>query len=256
LRRLSRKAVQAWERLALKRVKTHCHHPRCAQSLHELLRADDQVLLPEVPPKSPTKAPRKATRKPPPTDSPTTPKATRDDMPDLNVGVGTAPNVKIHHEYPFSPEDALRKEGEAIAQFEALQKLIGTAGHAFHPTSGGVKGPRETYETTTSGPSFGHLHHRDNMPTSRHVSYQPELIGDPPVMGSALFHIPFGGNFGIPLPRAPITLRRLPVSGLADEPVLNAHVLGDSLADRHKRSDRSAFVESVTDVSIRQFKSG
>jgi len=136
-----------------------------------------------------------------------------------------------------------------MAQFEALQRLIGAAGGVHVSTSGGVKGPRETYDTTTSGPSFGHLHHRDGMPISRHISYQQEL-GAPSFMGNAMFHIPFGANVGIPLPRAPLMFGGLPLPGSLPAAIgRDAPHSTDSPEHRQKRSDRSAFVESVTDVS-------
>ena len=137
-----------------------------------------------------------------------------------------------------------------MAQFEALQKLIGEARQVHVSATGRARGPRETFDTTTSGPSFGHIHHRDGMPTSRHVSIQPEPYGSSHMIGNAMFHIPFGGNIGIPLPRAPIMLGRFSTAGLIHDPALsNVHVIGDSPETKHKRSDRSAFVESVTDVS-------
>ena len=168
------------------------------------------------------------------------------DMPETHDELNAGANVKIHHEFPFSREEALRREGEAMAQFEALQKLIGAATGPRIPADGMFKGPRNTYETATSGPSFGHIYHRDGAPATRHASFQAENYGDSGSFGKAVFHIPFGGNVGIQLPLAPAAPGGLSV----DDHVLQAGP--ENNEPRHRRSDRSAFVESVTDVSVSQ----
>jgi hypothetical protein len=75
------------------------------------------------------------------------------------------PNVKIHHDFEFDPAHAMRQEAAALAHLESMQRLVGAAqGHHVNPDAGEKRGPRDTYQTSTSGPSFGHLLHHDGMP--------------------------------------------------------------------------------------------
>jgi len=178
------------------------------------------------------------------------------------------------------------KEQAALAHIEALGQLTGASGGpVIPPTITGTKGPRETYETATSVPSFGHILHRDGMPISRHMSYQqgPFLPGHGPIVlgqgaisrepagfsGTGYFHVPFGPDvrlrFGGGLPGGALSgLQGMmgAAAGLAQDhgaqpgdtgPIGRAQlgVIAESPATERtrRREDKSAYVESITDVS-------
>ena len=125
-----------------------------------------------------------------------------------------------------------------MAHVETLERLMGTLG-PVQPPSGpsGRKGPRETYETVTSDPSFGHLWHRDGMPVSRHISYQQDPL---PQSAMPLFHIPWHGD---------IRLSRADILFDGDLGQAELRVI-DELSDTEQRKyHRSAYVETVHDVS-------
>jgi len=198
----------------------------------------------------------------------------------------TGPNVKVYHEYPFDPVEAAGKEEAALAHIEALRQLTeASGGPVVHPMNTGTKGPRETYETTTSVPSFGHILHQDGMPVSRHMSYQQEpfmsshgpiLLGQGAVArelaglsGTGFFHVPYGPDvrlrFGAGVPGGPLGGWKSMLGSPADitvNPVTQAGVPGTTggeplgvIAESpateqpQRRDDKSAYVESITDVS-------
>jgi hypothetical protein len=167
----------------------------CATSTVDKLRAD--ILYPSQTHRSaaPQKASPARSRAPPTQPLPATPAkstaTTRKPVPpvDLSPEVGTdqvndAPHVHHpHHEHPFTLADAAYKQTEAmeLARAETLARLEAMTGAGAHPAFGmdsihpsgqaqahapGIKGPRATYDTTTSGPSFGHIIHRDGHPVS------------------------------------------------------------------------------------------
>ena len=198
----------------------------------------------------------------------------------------TGPNVKVYHEYPFDPVEAAGKEEAALAHIEALRQLTeASGGPVVHPMNTGTKGPRETYETTTSVPSFGHILHQDGMPVSRHMSYQQEpfmsshgpiLLGQGAVArelaglsGTGFFHVPYGPDvrlrLGAGVPGGPLGGWKSMLGSPADitvNPVTQAGVPGTTggeplgvIAESpateqpQRRDDKSAYVESITDVS-------
>ena len=103
---------------------------------------------------------------------------------------------KGHHEHPFSHTDAARAQAEAmeLARAQALAQLqhvdaqgtstdempaglaraMGSLGMdpAQMQRGQGPAGARGTFETGTSGPSFGHLYHDGAQPTSTRQSAQ------------------------------------------------------------------------------------
>jgi len=181
-----------------------------------------------------------------------------------------------HHDYPFSPAEAAKKQAEAMesARAQALAQLQAVGGPQPASVQGGMKGPRGTYDTSTSGPSFRHLLQQDGMPTSRHISIQPAIIqqqgGDSSnelarMNQDSFFRIPFGVPMGLQLPRPMMAMRTGTGAGMAigvgsgtgrgfygvsTEPGLSG--VQKSPESAHRRTDRSAFVESVDDVSLEQ----
>ena len=190
----------------------------------------------------------------------------------------TAQSHHVHHahpEFPFNPMVAAFKQEEAMrqARAEALATLERARAHdATAPVPGQdrSKGPRVTMES--SEPSFGHIFHKDGGPMSRHMSLQPEaplpIPGPPPQVpdptersgpfGSGpFFRIPFGVPLGASIPRPMLITRNSSGMGvgmglssrLADfiNPPLSR--VTESPEGRQRRDDRSAYVETVHDVS-------
>ncbi|WVQ73587.1 hypothetical protein IAR50_003166 [Cryptococcus sp. DSM 104548] len=197
-----------------------------------------------------------------------------------------------HHPYPFSPAEALAKQrsamadarAAALAQLEAAQHnadelLEGQMREvlSMNIDGGGQKGPRQTFDTTTSVPSFGHIHHRNGMPISARPSLQtaPEGVFPPFSTGHTsappeIFHIPFDVPTGTHVPRPLMVLRDSSggagglgiagLSGLGGFGGLGMSLLDIIEAEREeaeleaaraggpKRGDeRSAYVETVPD---------
>ncbi|KAL7421133.1 hypothetical protein Q5752_004018 [Cryptotrichosporon argae] len=120
-----------------------------------------------------------------------------------------APHVHHpHHDFPFSHAQAAAKQSEAMerARAEALAQLEASAGAP--EAASGFKGPRQTYETTTSGPSFGHILHKDGKPVPPRMSVQTAAL-DPGadarriagLSTGSFTRIPFGVPLGATLPR-------------------------------------------------------
>jgi hypothetical protein len=149
------------------------------------------------------------------------------------------------------------------ARAQALAQLQNPAAQA--KPSGGPKGPRRTYETSTSGPSFGHILHQDGRPMrlsgpplppgqAQSVPMARDIGGQQPFM-----RIPFGVPMGASIQRPLFVMRNsagvgmgvglggqgLQGSGLAfgGPP----HGMG-SHAERTKDA-RSAYVETIEDAS-------
>ena len=147
-----------------------------------------------------------------------------------------------HPEHHFSHADAARKQAEVFAHLDALQKLESPGG-AHIAAVGAEKGPRATYETSTSGPSFGHIFHENGMPTSRHMSMQHPDIPIP------LFNIPFGGAVGVHVPR-PLIFGPGPLG--VGSPMGTAFPGTSPFGpppESPRGAQRSAYVETVDDVS-------
>jgi hypothetical protein len=222
-----------------------------------------------------TVAPQKASparsRAPPTQPLPATPAkstaTTRKPVPpvDLSSEVGIdqvndAPHVRYpHHEHPFTLADAANKQTEAmeLAHAETLARLEAMAGVGAHLAGGmdgihlgghaqayaaGVKGPRATYDTTTSGPSFGHIIHRDGHPVSG--------------LSADFVRVPFGVPLGATVP-GPMMLMRsgtgmgmgIGLPGLAmGRASIGLSNIPESTEGRRK-DERGAYVETVVDVS-------
>lgn len=127
------------------------------------------------------------------------------------------------------------------------------------PGGNAPKGPRQTFDTNTSGPSFGHILHQDGVPISACPSMRvaPEgfASGRPLTELSEVFRIPFGVPIGMSIPRPLMVMRDSPGApgdlGLGMPALLNiiqGHGEGSPL--RRKQEDRSAYVETVEDVSL------
>jgi hypothetical protein len=182
-----------------------------------------------------------------------------------------------HHDYPFSHTEAAQKQTEAMAEAraQALAQLQASneqasGGPAQNKPSGGPKCPRRTYETSTSGPSFGHILHQDGRPMR--LSGPPLPPGHPQSVpmardvggGQPFMRIPFGVPMGASIQRPLFVMRNsagvgmgvglggqgLQGSGMAfGDP---QHGMGGdihrSAAERAKDA-RSAYVETIKDVS-------
>ena len=231
--------------------------------------------VPQVPPKA-TPPLNTIPRKAPPEIQPTTPRA-RSAAASGRAGHEHAhaePHVHHpHHDHPFSLAEAARKQAEAIAHIQTMAQL--TQGHPSPGGGGGggPKGPRKTYETTTSGPSFGHILHQDGMPTPvpGQVPTQPD--GYPPtghgpivggqgniarelagLRGSEFFRLPFGPTVSMSRLTGPFSVGLgyggdMPgFSGFLGQKDLSR--VAESPEGVQRRDDRSAYVETVQDVSI------
>lgn len=164
---------------------------------------------------------------------------------------------------------------QALAQLEASKSnAMGLSGQQ---TGQGVKGPRGTYETSTSGPSFGHKMHQDGRPLRlsgpslppghpQSVPMAREEGGQLPFM-----RIPFGVPMGASIPRPLFVMRNSAGVGMGvglggptgvqdmstQQQGLTAGQSGDSPRQAHERrkEDRSAYVETIEDVSHTPFVS-
>ncbi|WRT69187.1 uncharacterized protein IL334_006171 [Kwoniella shivajii] len=166
---------------------------------------------------------------------------------------------KPHHDYPFSHAEAQAKQlqameearAAALAQLEAAQRDSAIEMEqemlaAFESHMAGEKGPRQTYDTMDSGPSFGHLLHQSGMPLSARPSAQfsANTFNNPD-----FFPIPFGVPMGMSIPRPLLVMRDSAGAGLGlglGSDLLD--ILGHEGGDRHRGPDaKSAFVETVVD---------
>jgi hypothetical protein len=153
-----------------------------------------------------------------------------------------------HHEHPFTIAEAAQRQSEAMEQAhaETLARLEAMAGVGAGPQGilgegPAVKGPRATYDTMTSGPSFGHILHRDGHPISG--------------LSSDFVRVPFGVPLGATLPRPMMLMRTgtgigmgigLPGLGMGR---LSAGLSGIAESpEGPRREERSAYVETVEDV--------
>lgn len=178
----------------------------------------------------------------------------------------TQPHVHHPHpEYPFSPEEAAHKQAEAMqaARAEALAHLEAAAHFPVPPgIFPGPKGLRETYQTSTSGPSFGHILHHNGRPIPPDYSFRTSLAEVPSsarqnagLSGGSFFRIPFGVPLGTGIPRPLVIMRS--DTGLAtglgvtkDGVAAEVHHLGevdDQPERKSRKDDRSAFVETIPD---------
>ena len=184
-----------------------------------------------------------------------------------------------HHDFPFSHAEAAEKQHEAMtaARAQALAQLEATRQNAADQSGqqagqgGGLKGPRRTYETSTSGPSFGHINHEDGQPLRMSGPLVPpgfaqstpmmrDMGGPPPFM-----RIPFGVPLGASIPR-PLFVMRNSVGvgmgvglgggpgGMRDMaqmpgPPGAQHYMSSPSPEQKRKDDRSAYVETIEDVS-------
>lgn len=196
---------------------------------------------------------------------------------------------KPRHEFPLSHSKAEAKQREgmedaraaALAQLETAQHNVDTdlkrgmmeilgmmsgaglseIGAASAQDGSGLKGPRQTFDTSTSGPSFGHILHQNDVP----ISARPSMHVDPESFGpghslagvSEVFRIPFGVPIGMSIPR-PLMVTRdsaetpgglgFGMPTLLD--IIEGHGGGSPFGRRPE--DWSAYVETVEDVSSSQ----
>jgi hypothetical protein len=157
---------------------------------------------------------------------------------------------------------------QALAQLEAADQGA-SMGVEQNKPSGGPKGPRRTYETSTSGPSFGHILHHNGLPIGmpgpalppgfpQSVPMSRDLGGNNPFM-----RIPFGVPMGASIQRPLFVMRNSvgvgmgvglggqglqgPTYGIqGSQKRQNDSPL--STAARAKDA-RSAYVETIEDVS-------
>ncbi|WVF65435.1 hypothetical protein IAT40_000162 [Kwoniella sp. CBS 6097] len=228
-----------------------------------------------------TGSPKKSTyttRKAPPTaplppdpiihNEPAQPKPDSDEQLE-RLELPSAHEHKPHHEHPFSHAEAQAKQiqameearAAALAQLEAAQRqsilqmeqeMMNTLNSANVPPSGAAKGPRQTYDTMTSGPSFGHLLHQNGMPLSATQSMQIPPDGFDPRqitgMSDSFFRIPFGVPMGMSVPRPLLVMRDSAGAGLGlglGPDLLD--ILEEEAKPARGQEDRSAFVETVED---------
>lgn len=232
----------------------------------------------------------KSNRVPPPRDSPTrTPagseKSAAQEVPQLPP----QPHVHHpHHDFPFSHEAAAAKQAkameaaraDALAQLEAARKSITQQAINPTPNGGGKKGPRGTYETSTSGLSFGHIMHKDGRPTrisipgpvmmDAHAGQEHSpmsmmlgqgLTGSGPGDGpGGSFRIPFGVPMSASIPRPMLVMRNSAGVGLGLGMGMGMNMgmgmgsgglpdVAESPQSRGRQTARSAYVETIEDVS-------
>ncbi|WVQ93108.1 hypothetical protein IAU59_000172 [Kwoniella sp. CBS 9459] len=176
---------------------------------------------------------------------------------------------KAHHEHPFSHAEAQAKQVQAmeearaaaLAQLEAAQRqsiiqmeqeMMDTLNMGTTHPMGREMGPRQTYDTMTSGPSFGHLLHQNGMPLSATQSMQVPPDGFDPRqitgMSDSFFRIPFGVPMGMSIPRPLLVMRDSAGAGLGlglSPDLLD--ILEEETKPARGPEDRSAFVETVED---------
>ncbi|ORY33094.1 hypothetical protein BCR39DRAFT_557284 [Naematelia encephala] len=165
-----------------------------------------------------------------------------------------------HHDFPFDPAEAQRKQSEAMAHAVALAQLEASTSHPpARPDA--VKGPRETYQTMTSEPSFGQLHHRDGHPITRETSIEPLPRQAGPEQGDVVdqpfFHIPFGIPLGAQIPRPMLVTRQgtgigfglggMPTGVRMERDTAPRLVPVESPETVGRKTVKSAYVESVED---------
>nr|ODO03713.1 hypothetical protein L204_00049 [Cryptococcus depauperatus CBS 7855] len=222
-------------------------------------------------------------RKPPPSDAPPSPISKDVARPQPSSDEDekhTEYNIhEPHRDYPFSyaAAEAQRKEAmedaraAALAQLEAAQRTVDEEledkmreilGMSDQPQYlSGQKGPRHTFETTTSGPSFGHILHQNGVPVSARPSMQAAPAGF-----SDIFRMPLGVPIGMNVPRPLMVMHDssgapgglglggfggIGIPGLLD--ILELEERERSIGKTGRSPEaRSAFVETVEDVSIIQ----
>lgn len=204
-----------------------------------------------------------------------TPTSKRVPVPDEKA-VPEQPHVHTpHHDFPFSHAEAAHKQQEAMAEAraQALAQLEATKQNAANGAiqnkpAGGPKGPRRTYETSTSGPSFGHLMHQNGLPLG--MSGPPLPPGHPQSVPMArdlggknpFMRIPFGVPQGAMIQRPLFVMRNsvgvgmgvgLGGAGLQGPSYGMAGMQqpsGSPQGFANKAKDaRSAYVETIEDVN-------
>ncbi|KAK6906142.1 hypothetical protein I203_100126 [Kwoniella mangroviensis CBS 8507] len=205
-----------------------------------------------------TGSPKKSqytTRKAPPTAPlPPDPPQTKPDS-DEQLEQPSAHEHRPHHDYPFSHAEAQAKQlqameqarAAALAQLEAAQRnsaiemeqeMLAALENSIMQ---GDKGPRQTYDTMDSGPSFGHILHQNGIPLSARPSVQ---MNNPD-----FFRIPFGVPVGLDVPRPLLVMRDSAGAGLGlglSPDLLDVLEQDQGISPRGPE-DRSAFVETVED---------
>lgn len=220
------------------------------------------------------------------------PKSPRQDAPQPKPDSYEEIQYRIHklrHEFPFSHSKAEAKQREgmedaraaALAQLETAQHNVDTdlkrgmmeilgmmsgaglseIGAASAQDGNGLKGPRQTFDTSTSGPSFGHILHQNDVP----ISARPSMHVDPESLGpghsltgvSEVFPIPFGVPIEMSIPRPLMVMRDsaetpggLGFGMLTSLDIIEGHGGGSPFGRRPE--DRNAYVETVEDVSSSQ----
>ncbi|WVO15544.1 hypothetical protein L204_103204 [Cryptococcus depauperatus] len=220
-------------------------------------------------------------RKPPPSDAPPSPISKDVARPQPSSDEDekhTEYNIhEPHRDYPFSyaAAEAQRKEAmedaraAALAQLEAAQRTVDEEledkmreilGMSDQPQYlSGQKGPRHTFETTTSGPSFGHILHQNGVPVSARPSMQAAPAGF-----SDIFRMPLGVPIGMNVPRPLMVMHDssgapgglglggfggIGIPGLLD--ILELEERERSIGKTGRSPEaRSAFVETVEDDEV------
>lgn len=147
---------------------------------------------------------------------------------------------------------------QALAQLESIPDR-GAADKSAQPAEGGgLKGPRVTYQTSTSGPSFGHILHQDGHPVPGRLSLQHgpgDTRGSVPMTRDSdlpFFRIPFGVPMGAMMPRPMLVTRT--GTGMNMGIAIGGHLQSVTESPGNaRRKDRSAYMETVEDVN-RSFK--
>lgn len=220
------------------------------------------------------------------------PKSTRQDAPQSKPDSDEEIQYRIHkphHEFPFSHSKAEAKQREgiedaraaALAQLETAQhnvdadlkrgmmEILGMMsgaglseiGAASAQDGNSLKGPRQTFDTSTRGPSFSHILHQNGVPISARPSMHvgPESFGPGHSLTgvSEVFRIPFGVPIGMSIPGPLMVMRDsaetpgglgFGMPTLLD--IIEGHGGGSPFGRRPE--DRSAYVETVEDVSSYQ----
>lgn len=191
------------------------------------------------------------------------PAAARDSSPERDE----QPHIHHpHHEFPFSHKEAAEKQAAAVeeARAAALARLQAAGGDGPDALTSDKKGPRETYDTAASGPSFGHINHWNGHPVSSRQSAQQPVVLEQPmsvpmsrdVTGASFYRIPFGVPVNMALPRPMMLMRTGTGAGMGvgiGSVGIGARIaaledLAEESEKSKRRDDRSAYVETVEDV--------
>ncbi|WVR08956.1 hypothetical protein IAU60_006015 [Kwoniella sp. DSM 27419] len=177
---------------------------------------------------------------------------------------------KTHRDPTISHAEAHSKQNEAMerARAAALAHLEAAQQRAMNDVERdilgdiqgiGFRGPRETFETVTSDPSFGHMMIENEFPLAAGHSVQLASMDAPhhevqdPThlagMSNLFLRIPFGVPLGMHIPGSLIVTEDDDRAGLGlsyDQNLFSFLQEDETPRPRH-RQDRSAFVETVED---------